>query len=362
MRFWTNIVHDRLEGLKFDVEDLISILLPVYNSQLILPECLNSILAQTHHRFEVVAIDDGSTDDTPALLSAYSNKDSRIKVYRFEENRGIVEALNFGLEKCRGPWVARMDADDIMMPERLKIQLSYLAKHPKIDLLGAQVRIFRQDKALTSGQHRYQDWSNSLTTDQSIKAEIYAESPIMHPTFFLTKLFYQRMGGYRSNPWAEDYDFILRAFLKNATFAKIPEVLVAKRDSPTRLARTDVRCKRKAMFNAKAHYFSKSDLERKGKRVLITGTGSSGRKAYAALRKNNVSVHGFVDNTPGDQNRTVCGLPAETLNSETADRFFSEHRDCFFILCIGALDGLEKVKSLLSKYHLQSGKDYVRFI
>ena len=344
------------------MDDLISILLPVYNSQRILPECLDSILAQTYHHFEVVAVDDGSTDDTPAILSSYADIDPRFKIFNFVANRGIVEALNVGLEQCRGDWVARMDADDVMVPERLVTQLKYMIEHPKTDLLGAQVKIFREDKALTKGQLRYQEWGNSLITDEEIKSEVFAESPIMHPTFFLSKRFYDRMEGYRSNPWAEDYDFILRSNQKNATFAKIPQILVAKRDSPTRLARTDPRCKRRAMFNAKAHYFAKGNWQQGKKRFLIAGTGSSGRKAYAALKRENFRVHGFIDNAAGDARKTIDGLPVNTLNAETASDFLLENGDCFFILCIGVLEGLEMIKALFSQFHLQPGRDYIRFI
>ena len=344
------------------MDDLISVLLPIYNSQKVLAECLDSILAQTYPYFEVVAVDDGSTDNTPAILAAYAKRDSKIRVVSLGKNRGIVDALNIGLEQCRGRWIARMDADDMMTPERLSVQLTYMFDHPEVDLLGAQVKIFREDRALTAGQRRYQDWSNSLISDQAIKQEIFAESPIMHPTFFLTKRFCNEMGGYQSNPWAEDYDFILRAYLKNATFAKLPQIVVEKRDSPTRLARTDARCKRKAMFNAKAHYFAISGLPSETGKIFIAGTGSSGRKAYAALKREKVPIHGFVDNIESDTKRTVAGLPVTTLNAETAEHFFVENRDCFLILCIGVPKGLAIINMLLIKHNLHPGKDYIRFI
>lgn len=362
MHCWMNINPARLENQKSEVDELISILLPIYNSQEILSECLDSILSQTYRSFEVVVVDDGSTDDTPALLTSYAKKDSRIKIFCFTENRGIVEALNYGLDQCRGNWIARMDADDIMMPERLAVQLANMTKYPNIDLLGAQVRIFREDKALTEGQLRYQDWGNSLLTDDAIKLEIFAESPIMHPTFFLSKKFYGVMGGYQSNPWAEDYDFILRAFQKNAIFAKVPQVLVAKRDSPTRLARTDPRCKRKAMFNAKAHYFAQIKSQLGDRRIIIAGTGSSGRKACASLKRETVTVNGFVDNASGKENRTISGIPVETLNTDTAAKYFAEYQDCFFISCIGVPEGLEMIQGLFRQYHLKPGQDYIRFI
>lgn len=180
--------------------DLISILLPVYNAQQFLWDCLRSIQRQTCENFEVVIVDDGSTDGTAAILKEVSDRDKRFRILSLPENRGIVAALNHGLETCRGDWVARMDADDIMFPERLTAQRDWFENHPETDILGARVRVFRDDGDLTVGQQRYQDWSNSLLTDEDIRREIFAESPIMHPTFFLRKSYFMQLGDTRTIP------------------------------------------------------------------------------------------------------------------------------------------------------------------
>ncbi|MCP4751186.1 MAG: glycosyltransferase, partial [Proteobacteria bacterium] len=278
------------------------------------------------------------------------------------ENRGIVEALNLGLDECRGEWIARMDADDRMLPDRLRLQRNYFDEHPKTDLLGARVGIFRDDAPLTPGQIQYRDWSNSLLDDRAIKTDMFAESPVMHPTFFLEKHFYRKMGGYQDNPWAEDYDFLLRAYLEDARFAKLPQVLLEKRDSPTRLARTDDRCKRKAMFRAKAHYFVKKDWLKGKERVLVAGSGSAGRMARTALKGENFRVDGFINNIPGGEGRTVAGLPAYTLDTDKAESFFAGNRKTFFILCIGMQAGREMMETLLQRYGFSPGIDYLRFI
>lgn len=342
--------------------DLISILLPVYNAQPFLRECLHSIQRQSYQKFEVIAVDDGSTDDSPQILSEFVEKDKRFQVLRLPENQGIVKALNQGLELCRGEWIARMDADDIMHPQRLEIQRHYFINNPQTDILGAKVAVFRDDGDLTTGQKRYQDWSNSLITDSDIKREIFAESPIMHPTFFLRREYYNEITGYLDNAWAEDYDLLLRAYINKARFAKIPMMLVEKRDSPTRLARTDIRCKRKAMFRAKAHYFTKKQWFRNDQTVLIAGSGSSGRMACNALIKEGVKVHGFIDNTNGGNNRTVAGLPAHTLNHQHANQFFAELGQFFIFLCIGVPEGRLMMETLLQQNGYSATVDFLRFI
>ncbi len=342
--------------------DLISILLPVYNAQQFLADCLRSIQQQTCTHFEVVVVDDGSTDDTPRILAEFSSRDSRFRILSLTENQGIVAALNHGLKACRGVWVARMDADDIMHSHRLELQRGYFENDSTIDILGAKVRVFRDDGELTVGQKRYQDWSNSLLTNTDIGREMFAESPIMHPTFFLRRDYYLKLEGYRDNPWAEDYDFLLRAYLDDASFAKLPDVLVDKRDSPTRLARIDERCKRRAMFAAKAHYFVRIKWHHQDRPLIIAGSGSSGRIACSALKKEGANVHGFVDNVDGGPDRTVAGLPAYTLDYLEPERFFNRMVRPQFLLCIGMPEGRVMMEELLAQRGYTPGIDYLRFI
>ncbi|MCP4749807.1 MAG: glycosyltransferase family 2 protein, partial [Proteobacteria bacterium] len=104
--------------------------MPIYNAEATLKECLDSILRQTYSNFEVVAVDDGSGDAGPAVLKDFARRDPRIRISTLPENRGIVEALNLGLDECRGEWIARMDADDRMLPDRLRLQRNYFDEHP----------------------------------------------------------------------------------------------------------------------------------------------------------------------------------------------------------------------------------------
>ncbi|HBI28684.1 MAG TPA: glycosyl transferase family 2, partial [Deltaproteobacteria bacterium] len=100
---------------------LVSVLMPVRNDARILPECLTDLAAQTLRDWELVVVDDGSTDDSPALLKSWADRDARLRIFTTPP-QGIVPALNTGLAECRGRFIARMDADDRMRPERLERQ------------------------------------------------------------------------------------------------------------------------------------------------------------------------------------------------------------------------------------------------
>src|SRR3989338_8491510 len=109
---------------------LISVIIPVYNGNGFLPAALESILDQTYRNFEVIAIDDGSTDNSYEILKDYAERDSRLRVFRNSKNLNIANTLNRGIKLARGQYIARMDADDIALPHRLAKQLHYLLLHP----------------------------------------------------------------------------------------------------------------------------------------------------------------------------------------------------------------------------------------
>lgn len=123
---------------KIKKEELISIVMPVYNAAEFLSDCLDSVLAQTHQNWELIAIDDGSKDDSYQILKNYAKKDKRIKAFKNSENLGGPTTTNRAVSKARSKWIARMDADDIMYPTRLANQLKTLKSHPSVVVLGSQ--------------------------------------------------------------------------------------------------------------------------------------------------------------------------------------------------------------------------------
>jgi glycosyltransferase involved in cell wall biosynthesis len=182
----------------------ISCLLPVYNGEEFLEEAIGSILGQTFRDFELVVVDDGSRDTTPAILERLAAADPRLRVIR-QENGGIVAALNTGLKACRGEYIARMDADDVALPHRFQVQLDYLDAHPDCVLVGGVARSVSPDgktvERTTGGRHR--------RTDLTCFPPKIAVS--MHPLITVRREALLAIGGYRSDfPHAEDYDLFIR--------------------------------------------------------------------------------------------------------------------------------------------------------
>jgi glycosyltransferase involved in cell wall biosynthesis len=116
----------------------VTVVLPVYNAEAHLAAAVESVLSQTFADFEVLAINDGSTDGSGAILTRYAAANPRLRVID-QPNRGLIEVLNRGVREARGRWVARMDADDVCLPRRLERQVAHLAAHPDVALLGGWV-------------------------------------------------------------------------------------------------------------------------------------------------------------------------------------------------------------------------------
>lgn len=120
----------------------ISVIMPAYNSELYIAQAIDSILQQTYTDFELIILNDGSTDKTPEIIQKYADSDKRIVFVNNRENRGLITVLNQGLDMARGEYIARMDSDDISMPERFAKQVAYLDSNPDVGVLGTLIHGF----------------------------------------------------------------------------------------------------------------------------------------------------------------------------------------------------------------------------
>ena len=335
--------------------------MPVRNDAHLLPNCLADIENQSMKDYELVVVDDGSTDETPDILKKVSQRDSRIRMIR-TESHGIVSALNTGLTECKGRYIARMDADDRMHKTRLVKQLEFIQKNPELELIGCRVEGFTENGALSESSWQYQSWSNSLISHEQIERDLFAESPIVHPTFFGTSELFEKIGGYIENPWAEDYDIIMRAYGSGAKLGKHPEKLLQKFHAPGRLSRIEAIYKRPAMFDAKTHYLLDFGLLNKRKGVLIAGSGPTGRQAAQSFAARKVQILGFVDNRPGPPERLVKDWPAWGFPNLPPAEFLNYFRDALIVMAIGDSKGQVVFSELLRKQGFVENYDFVRVI
>ena len=284
----------------------VSVLLPVRDAEPYLEECLESLATQTWRDFEVIAVDDGSKDGSGPCLDRWASQDERIRVLHLPKC-GLVEALNTGLECCRGELVARQDADDRSHPARLEIQVTALREDTSLDVVSCMVEHFPAE-SVGAGFRLYEEWLNSVVEHDEIVRERFIESPIPHPTVLLRREVLLEAGGYRDHDWPEDYELWLRLIDAGKRLTKIPRTLYFWREHPKRLTRTDSRYAVERFLACKAHHLARGPLVGR-KAIILWGAGQTGRRLSKHLLRLDVPLVAFVDIDPRKLGGTLRGLP-----------------------------------------------------
>ena len=202
----------------------VSVVLPVYNAERYLREAVDSILAQTFTDFELILINDGSTDGSGDICRAYAKRDPRIVLIDRPTNGGLVSALNEGLAKARAPLIARMDADDIAMPERFACQYAHMMEHSNLAVLGSAFWNIDSTGKIT-GQYQHTPFTPAEAKDM-----LSQRCPTHHPTVMMRKDAILKAGGYRAAfIHAEDYDLWLRLSQLGYDISNLPQPLLNHR-------------------------------------------------------------------------------------------------------------------------------------
>lgn len=279
---------------------VVSVIMPVKNGGQYLAEAVASILRQSFNDLELLLVDDHSSDEA---IEQLDRSDPRLRVLKSPQN-GVVAAFNHGMQHAKGDYIARMDADDICMPQRLETQLNYLHAHPEVGIAGACVDIFSA-QPLAGGNIHYQQWLNATCTAEQIGRQLFVESPIPNPTAIFRRETLFKLGGYRDVDWPEDYDLFLRADQLGISMGKPDEILLRWREHAGRLTRTSQRYSRKRFQQAKAYYLVNGKIN--GRPVVIWGAGPGGKEFYDLLAQQGCLAEGFIDVHPrriGGQKRT----------------------------------------------------------
>jgi GT2 family glycosyltransferase len=331
----------------------ISVLMPCYNASDTVDQAIASIREQTFSEWELIAVDDGSEDDTLSQLHRWAERDPRIHALA-KDHSGIIPSLNIGLETCRAPFVARMDADDLAHRQRLAKQVQFMHRRPSIAVVSCLVEAFPAED-VREGFRIYLGWLNALTTPETIAREIYIESPLPHPSVLMRREWITRMGGYQEHGWPEDYDLWLRMHRAGAQFAKVPEVLLQWREHGERLTRTDSRYSVENFLRAKAHYLCAGPL-RGSDGVILWGAGQMGRRISKHLQRGGAELAAFVDIDPdkiGRQRRGCPIIPQQDLPA-WLDRF----QNPVVLAAVGSRGARETIRSHLKALGLIEGKNW----
>ncbi len=331
----------------------VSIVLPARNAAATLPRALDSLRRQSFTDWELLALDDGSTDGTAAFLAAAAASDPRIRPLPLPGS-GLVAALDAGLAAACGPLVARMDADDECHPDRLARQVAFLAAHPDIGVCATQVT-FGGDPVARRGYALHVEWTNSLLSPEDLALNRFIESPVAHPSVMFRRELVNAHGGYREHDWPEDYELWLRWMDAGVRFGKVAEPLLIWNDPPQRLSRTHPRYSVDAFYACKCHYLA-CWLHRQvapERPILLRGAGKPTRRRFAALANHGIRLAGYIDVAARKIGGTIAGLPV--LAPEAAP---PPHR-CFILGAVGTRGAREFIRAQHCAQGRIEGRDYL---
>ncbi len=330
---------------------MISILLPFKDAEGTLLACLSSILAQSYPHFEIIAVDDHSSDDSANLVRQYP--DCRIRSVKNQGN-GLIPALNCGLSVCQYPYVARMDADDLMRPNRLATQLAHFRRIPELTLSGSRVSLFSKTP-LRAGYIEYISWQNAVLCHTDIRNQIYVESPFAHPSVMFKKDAVLNVGGYEEGDFPEDYDLWLKLFSAGHQMEKLSQTLLDWREAPIRESRTNPRYRREAFDRLRARYLSRDNrIIPSNRPISIWGAGRKTRLRARWLLDLGIRLSNWIDIDPKKIGNVINGI--QVISPQSLNNLKEKPFVLIYVTNHGARDD---ISSYLDSIGYCGGKDYL---
>ncbi len=334
----------------------VTVLLPYRDAAPTLDEAIDSIRAQRRADFELLLVDDGSRDQGPTIARRHARDDARLRLVT-TGGVGLPAALALGLAEARAELVARMDADDVAHPERLRIQIAAMARAPKVAALGTLVEGFTTSGwPLGDGMLAYIAWLNELVTPEEHARDLFVESPLCHPSVMLRKSAVVSVGGYRDVAWAEDYDLWLRLEAAGFGLAKVPETLHKWRHHGGRATFRDPRYALPRFVEAKVHYLAPR-LRAMDRPLVAWGAGPTSKRFVRALEGEGLRFTAFFDIDPRKVGRTARGVPIfgpADLGAQAA-----AHPRPFFVAAVGSRGARSIVRARFLAHGFEEVRDFV---
>jgi len=228
---------------------IVSIILPVFNGEKYIQECLESIILQTYKNWELIIINDGSNDSSDKLISKFINQiENQVQYLNLKSHKGLPHCLNLGIISAKGKYIARMDCDDVMIEDRLKKQVYYLEHHIDVGILGS--------KAVEIDEKGYEFGLIEIKTgDFNIKKDL---TGVIHPSVMIRKEIINENYMYLEKyPYSEDFELWIR-LSKITKFENLNEVLIKKRRHDEQLTQTQIKIRIRESLKLRLFYFLKT--------------------------------------------------------------------------------------------------------
>jgi len=328
--------------------------MPVRNAVSTVTRAVQSIEAQSCKNWELIVVDDGSTDGTWTVLTGLAARNKRIRLCG-RDFAGMAPALNAGLKHCRCKYVARMDADDASLPERLSLQHAFLEQHAEVGMVATRVA-YGGDRAQQGGYSRYVNWSNALVDEEAIALNRFVESPFVHPSVMFRRSLIDTLGAYSTKNEPEDYELWLRWYAHGVRMLKLEQVLYLWNDPPQRLSRVSAHYSTEAFARCKAPYLARwlRQTQANQRALYVWGAGRVTRKRVKWLIESGLEIQGYVDVAAKKIGQTIGGARV------IAPIELPPPGDVFVLSYVGSWGAGSKVKGfLVNQLGYMEGVDFL---
>ena len=259
----------------------VSIIMAVKDTAIYLPDCLDSILTQTYHNWELLAVNDHSTDATPDILAEYAKRDSRIKVFHSDKPR-LIPTLQVGYAQATGDLINRMDSDDRMPYDKLETLVHHWQKNGKGTIIAGGTQHFVDEGEVGGGFLRYEEWLNEVAKKETHYQQIYKECVIPSHCWIIHKEDFDAVGAFDPIVYPEDYDLCFRFYRQGLKVVGIDKILHYWRDRSNRISRTWEEYRDNRYFDLKLFYFYKLDRDF-DRPLVVWGAGKNGKDLVRLL-------------------------------------------------------------------------------
>lgn len=328
---------------------LVSIVMAIKDTAIYLPECLDSILAQTYPNWELIAVNDHSTDETPQILEAYAKKDSRIRVYHSDTPK-LIPTLQYGYRYVNGTLINRMDSDDRMPDYKLEVLVNEWLKYGKGTVIAGGTEHFVEDGEVGEGFLKYERWLNAVAKNGTHYQEIYRECVIPSHCWLIHKDDFDAVDAFNPLVYPEDYDLCFRFYRKKLKVIGIDKILHHWRDRSNRISRTWDEYKDNRYFELKLRFFYELDRDRE-RPLVLWGAGRNGKDMARLIQSYNDEFYWVCDNE-NKIGKDIYGVRMHHFSQVLA------LKQPQLMIVVSSPDGKAEIQALLNDWKLQPVEDY----
>ena len=332
-----------------DTSPRVTIIMAVKDTEPYLPACLDSILAQTYTDWELIAVNDHSTDKTPEILAAYADRDSRVRVFN-SPGQKLIPALQEAYRHRRGTLINRMDSDDRMPTDKLEVLVTEWEKYGPGHIIAGGTEHFVDEGEVGEGFLRYEKWLNSIARRQLHYQEIYRECVIPSHCWLIHHEDFERAGAFDPLIYPEDYDLCFRFYRNGLKVIGIDHILHYWRDRSDRISRTWECYEDNRYFDLKLRFFYELDRDR-SRPLVLWGAGRNGKDMARLLLENEKEIHWVCDNER-KIGKDIYGQRMAHFDSIPA------LENPQIMVVVASPDGQESIRQLLHEWGKKPVEDY----